>query len=100
MRDSLRCFILREARADVRLTELLVEKRLHIGVVFHGSSVTVNVMMSNECDVASYLLCVVANLIIKGEIVKLKICPDCRCPFIDNTRNSSKCWCGMTKGAA
>ncbi|WP_458127546.1 CGNR zinc finger domain-containing protein [Pseudomonas sp. Z2-11] len=98
VRDSLRCFILREEGADVRLTELLVEKGLHIGVMFHGSSVTAEAMVSNEGDVAGYLLCVAANLIIKGEIVKLKICPDCRCAFIDKTRNSSKRWCGMTKG--
>ncbi|WP_439858333.1 CGNR zinc finger domain-containing protein [Pseudomonas syringae] len=98
VRDSLRRFILREEGADARLSELFVEKGLHIGVVTDDSSVTATVIASADGDASSYLLIVAANLIIRGEIVKLKICPDCRCVFIDNTRNSSKRWCGMTKG--
>jgi predicted RNA-binding Zn ribbon-like protein len=98
VRDLLRRFILREEGADARLSEVFAEKGLQIGVVMDAASVTARAVIPDDSDLPTYILCVAANLTIRGEIVKLKICPDCRCAFIDNTRNSSKRWCGMTKG--
>jgi predicted RNA-binding Zn ribbon-like protein len=41
----------------------------------------------------------VAQAVANGEWTRLKACPDCRWAFYDNTRNQSKRWCTMTKGA-
>jgi len=98
VRDVLRQFIERTEGANDRLSDLFARMGLSLRVEASTSAVAARAYIPGTVGVSGSLLCVAADLIISGEMVKLKTCPDCRCVFVDNTRNSSKRWCGMTKG--
>lgn len=98
VRDVLRQFIERIDGASDRLSDLFAKVGLSLRVEASSSAVAAKAYIPSPIGVPGNLLCVAADLIISGEMVKLKTCPDCRCVFVDNTRNSSKRWCGMTKG--
>lgn len=54
---------------------------------------------SPEKSFTALIVTAVASAIAAGEWHRLKTCPDCRWAFYDHTRNGSKRWCGMAKGA-
>jgi len=98
LRDDLRSACRGEASSSEALNEWFNSAALGLKVQWVGGALQLDIEAS-EGSFVGYLVAVAAKAIASGEWTRLKTCPDCQWAFYDHTRNGSKRWCGMTKGA-
>jgi predicted RNA-binding Zn ribbon-like protein len=63
-----------------------------------GGALTVELAWRPDAGLAGPVVAAVVAAVADGSWPRLKQCPDCRLVFFDQTRNSSKVWCGMYAG--
>ncbi|REE67336.1 CGNR zinc finger protein [Paenibacillus taihuensis] len=64
---------------------------------FGPDSVTENVNEESWDSIIDMILVLVLRLLKEERFHRVKICPDCKYAFYDESRSSTKKWCSMTK---
>jgi predicted RNA-binding Zn ribbon-like protein len=67
-------------------------------LVLDGSELRLQHVPQPGTGLVGALMTGVVEAVELGSWARLKVCPDCRTVFFDQTRNASKVWCGMMAG--
>ncbi|MFJ7990384.1 CGNR zinc finger domain-containing protein [Streptomyces sp. NPDC094447] len=92
LRDDLRADV--ADRSCARLDGWLTDRPQAVGLASDGSLV-----FRGRSGCVEELLRLAVRVVAQGRWRRLRMCPDCRWVFFDQSRNNSRTWCSMTAGA-